>query len=440
MTLPSSLRLKNSPNSQGNLPSSLKPKKKVAPSFDETRPMETDEDLQRDIERNQAQFTSRMLERTLGAAGSLAEMIPEELGLFLPGVTSLKALPSESDIRKQTSKLGNGYLEPKNKLEERVGEFSGDVASYMTGGAGKTALGTAARTIGIPLAGQIAKEAGEKIGLGEKGQDHLRLGSMVILDLMGLRHGVMEGGAKKYGLNRLNEARQAASNSLPTEVPILEKELLRHEGKLSKGLSGPAKQPTLDAIKDIKSQIIDGKIDPSLFTTLREDINKAIGNLGGFTLKGASKSTHREAIIHLNELKNSIIRAGNRWGRKNSPEFLKNWRAGNEALSADYKSKEISKFIGKHTKVTNPILRTALGLSTMHHPVAAGAAMAGKALAKKGITFPSEIMYKFFKSKVLNQLYGKVLTEASKGNGPALASSVKKLEMQMKKEGIEEDQ
>lgn len=436
MTLPPSLRLKEKPQGmqtqQNNLPPSLKPKSKIpeqTPNFD------SDEDLDREIDRNQAMLFSRMLERTLGTPGDVALLLPDKVregGL-------LKHLPTSAELREKSEKWSQGYTSPKTEFEEKAGETLGDVASFMTGGPGKNIFTTATRMIGIPLAGQFAKEGIEKLGGSEGQKDVARLGTMLLLDLWGARRGVGQGGAYKFGINSLEKAEKAIPKGAMADASVFSKKLNSLKSNLQAGITGPHTNEGIRVIDQILGKISNGKIEASLFPRLRKDINKLIDDMQGFSLSGPSRSVRKATVAHLNDAKSALIQAGNRWGRRNSPEFFKSWREGNEALSVYHKSNQISSLIKKHTDIKSPFLKSLLGIHAYHNPVAAAAVGAAKFGIRKGVQATTALPYRFMKSKTLRNLYTSVIKEASKGNGKAVAALSAKLEHQMKKEGLEED-
>lgn len=421
------------PQQQSNFPSSFVPKqqKEGKPSF------ESDENLDREIERNQAVLTSRMLERLFGTPGNIYQSLPEAWKKINPLDALHSKLPTEEKLRGLSEKYSGGYTKPKNSLEEKSGEVAGDIASFSIGSGGKTLLGHAARTIGIPLAGAFAKEGIAKVGGGKNAQEYGKLGTMLLLDLWGLKHGVMEGGAKKFGQNRLNDAKKAIPEGARAHVPGLEKELNALESSLKEGFTGPHTSDALRAIDELRGKITNGTMDASLFPKLRESVNLLIENMKGFSLGGPPARIKQLAVENLNKVKKTIIEEGSKWGKQHAPEFAKNWAEGNEALAVAAKSKELANYISKHAKIKNPILKHIFGLHAYHNPVGAAALTGVKKTLEVGTHFPIALAYRFFKSKVLRDLYQQVLKEAIKSNASGVASGMEKLEKEIKKEKIE---
>jgi hypothetical protein len=410
----------------------LSQKKLEKPSF------ETDEDLEREIERSQAQFTSRMLERFFGTPGNIYQMLPKFVHKANPLHFLHKRLPTEQQLRSLSQKITHGYTAPKTELEEKVGEFGADISSFALGTPGKTLLGGLSRVVGIPLAGQIAKEGVEKLGGGRTSQEYTKLGTMFLMDLWGLKKGVLEGGAYKYGINRLEQAKNAIPKDALADVSIFQKKLTNLEKGLKSGVTGPHTNESLRTIEEIRGHIKNGQMEAWRFPKIREDINKLIDNLKGFSVFDPIPTKIKKAsIANLNQVKSALIQAGNRWGRGNSPEFFQNWREGNEALAVYQRSNDFGRFFARKTKINNQVLRHLLGAGLYHHPFTIGGLAAAKKGLEIGTRFPTAMAIRFFSSKVLRKLYEKVLAEAARSDVPAAAATIKNIEKEMGKEQIQ---
>ncbi len=296
-------------------------------------------------------------------------------------------------------------------------------------------MSSLSRTIGIPLAGQMVKEGVGKLGGSEKTKEYAKLGSQVLLDLWGINKG-NGGGAKAFGQRSLDEAEKAIPKNAIADVKVFQKSLQKTKNELRGGVTGEHTSEALRVIDEIEGHIKDGHMDAWRFPKIRKDINKIIENLKGFSLTGPPRNIKRAAVENINTVKKSLIQAGNRWGRGNSPEFFKKWREGNEALSVYYKSNDLANFFSKATKIKNPVLKVMLGVHGYHNPVK----YAGLQVARKGIElatkFPTAKVYRFTKSKVLRKLYSDVMKEGAKGNSGAASSAISKLEKEMEKEDI----
>lgn len=431
--LPPSFRPRNVENTsvkQPSFPKSFQPKQEKQPN------QEHENDTEREIERNQAQITSRMLERLFGTPGNIFQSLPQGVKNLIPASPLFEKLPTEKQLREKSEKLSRGYTKPRTQFEERVGDIAADVASFSVGGGSKTILGNTARVLGIPLAGEFAKEGIKRVGGSEKSQANAKLGTMLLLDLWGLKKGVMQGGAKQWGFNRLEDAEKAIPKNSMANVQHLESKLKALESNFKGGITGPHTSEPLRAIEETLGHIKNGQMPAEKFPRLRKDINKLIENMKGFTLGGPPRQIKKAALKNLNDVKSAIIDAGNKWGKQHAPEFYKNWSEGNEALAVFSKSREIGRFLSKHTKVKNPAVKMLFGMHAFKHPVAGAALAAGKKAAEKTTEFSLGLAYRFFKSKVLRDLYTDVVKEAAKGNAGAVASLSRKLDKEAEKEDM----
>ena len=416
-------------SSEVKMPSSFKPINKE-PKKQEEFPFEGENDLDREIERNTAMLTSRAIERVAGIPGDIASLFPGSEG---------KRLPTSSELREKSEKLSLGYTKPKTDAEEKGGEFIGDVASLIAGPLGVSKLGTIGRAIGIPLAGQIAREGTEKLSGSKKAGEYAKMGTMLLTDLWGLRKGIGQGGAKEFGFKSLDNAEKAIPKGAIAKVPALEAGLVNLEHSLKSGVTGPHSDEALRVIKEIKGHIVKGEMEASKFPTIRKDINKIIENSQGFKIGGPSKAIRRSSVKNLDKVKKEIIKAGEDWGKKNSPEFYKGWKEGNEALSVFYKSKQIGDVISKFTKINSLPVRIMLGMEAAHHPLIAIASTGAVKTAGAAIKGNIALAYRFMESPVLRKLYSSVLKEAAKGNAQQASILAQKLDKQAHKEGLKVD-
>jgi hypothetical protein len=407
-----------------SLPSTLKPKKK------EQFPYEGENDLDREIERNVAQGTSRMLETALGMPGDLYSFAKSIFG-FSPETN----LPTSQSLRKFSEKATLGYTKPKSELEEKGGEIFQDIASFMIPGSKQYSM---MRNIGIPIVANLAKE-GIKMARGEKSSDAAKFGLMVTLDLMANRSG-MGGGAKKYAGKLFQEAEKSVPKGLSINASNLNHYLTETEKELSKGGSRPSTKQALEKIKEIKAEIKNGKIDLKNLIAYRPAINEVIDDLGGFEY--ILKPKIKEKIIkNMQEVKKSVIKSSEEYGDRFNPKFLNLSRSANEAWAAYEKSNKIANFLNKHfgKKALGVGVKTILGIGA---PVV-GAAKVGAALTT-AIGTPLTLSYQAFKilnrvknSPTLRKYYGNILLGATKGNIPQVSRNLSALNKELEEQDQE---
>lgn len=406
------------------LPSTLKSKKK------ENLPYEGENDLDREIERNIAQGTSRMLETFIGAPGDIYSFTKSLFGLSPETI-----LPTSKSLREFSEKSTLGYTKPKSESEERAGEILQDVASFMIPGSKQYSL---MRNIGIPIIANLAKE-GIKMAGAEKSSEAAKIGLMVGLDLMANRSG-MGGGAKKYAGKLFDEAEKSVPKGLSINASNLNHYLTETEKELSKGGSRPSTKQALEKIKEIKGEIKNGKIDLKNLIAYRPAINEVIDDLGGFEyiLKPKIKG---KIIKNMQEVKKSIIKSAEEYGEKFNPKFLNLSRSANEAWAAYEKSNKIANFLNKHfgKKALGMGVKSVLGIGA---PVL-GAVKAGTALTT-GIAIPLTASYQAFKilnrvqnSPTLRKYYGNILSGSIKGNVPQVSRNLSALNKELEEEDQE---
>ena len=188
-------------------------------------PFEGENDLDREIERNQARNISRMTERTLGLPGDVVSMIQ--------GLTGKKTeefpLPTSQKIKETSERLTRGYTKPQTPFEEKTDEYMEDVASMMLPGGGGYSI---TRNIGIPLVGNLAKEGIKYKGGDEKESACTKMGSMVLLDLLFNRG---KGGVRGHIGKKFQAAEAAIPQGAVANARALESALSNLETSLHRG-------------------------------------------------------------------------------------------------------------------------------------------------------------------------------------------------------------
>jgi len=315
-----------------------------------------DFDLEREIERNIAQQSSRMGETILGIPGDL-----EYFSRWLIGNEGENLLPTSSKLREKSEKASLGYTKPKNNFEEKTGQILSDIATFSVPGAGKHSL---VRNIGIPIAGHLAEEGFKFAGYGEKAQVGSRIGTMIILDLIGHRFGM--GGSKKLANELFKKAESEIKPGMMIPAKGLESGIDSIEKALRAGGTKPSTPQALTKIEEIRSHIKNGQIDAKDLVPFRQSINEVIEGTGGWDLllQPGLKSKIKN---NLNDVKKEVIKAAEQVGETN-PEFVKNWRAANEAFAANARSEKIENMLekvigrGKANKITSGAIKALPGL------------------------------------------------------------------------------
>ncbi len=427
-SLPPSLKLKSNPvqTHKENQPSSLKLKNQNLPASlklkNENFPLENENDLDREIERNQAQQTSRMLEGVFGLPGDLINFAGSALG-FEPKV------PGSQKLREVSENISQGYTKPKNEEEEKVGNIMQDIALFAIPGAKHYSL---ARNIGIPLVSELAKEGIKYAGGDDKKQAYGKIGTMVMLDLLSHRKAL--GTAKEYASSLFKKADEAIPKGLSINATNLEKSLNKLEETFKMGGSRPSTPEALEKLSEIRGEIKNGKINLKNLVAYRPAINEWIDKAKGFEIGGNSDKIRRQIIHNLNDVKGEVIKAAEEYGAKYNPEYLKLSQNANEAYSAYAQSNKISNFIEKKvgSKIQSKALKAILGLGGLGS--LGGAAGLGTTLLAGSVGLTTALGYKAFKtilrgkSPTLRKHYFNILEGALKGNTSQVLKNTKELD------------
>lgn len=390
------------------------------------------ENIQKNIERNAARSTSRIAERMLGLPGDI-------LG-FVAGMTNEKPLlPSSADFQRISEKLTGGYTAPRNESEAALDEFIGDVGSFALPGGSNYSF---ARNLGIPLVANLAKEGIKYTGAADSTQAAVKNGTMFALDLLNPKKGLPSVG--RYINSLFRDAEAAIPSGALADAKDLSSSLKDLKNLLRRGGKAASDVPALKKISELENRILNNQISAHELPAFRVKINEAISELGGFGVQ-LPKSVKRTAISKLGNVKDAVIKAGEKYGATN-PEFLINWRNANEAAAVAHKSNYITNLIQKHflTKFTSNAAKALFGLG-----VVPGAAYGGLKGATVGLGATAglaslyegtKILHRVIASPTLRKYYSNVITNASKNNIPSMMSNLSLLDKKLADEERKEQE
>lgn len=410
---------------------SIKPK----PSEEKELPFEGENDLERDIERQVARGTSRIIETGLGAPGDI-EQFARYLWSAISGKESENLLPTSKDIQGKLEKYGQGYLSAQNEGEKQSDDFVKEVASFSLPGSGASIT----RNLGIPIATNLLKEGIKLHGGSDKKAEYSKLGTMFLLDILSNRSGVGMGGAKKYAGNLFNESEKLIPKGVSLNANKLQSGLNKLKSDLQKGGTAPSTSQAITKVDEILGKINkNGKIPVDELVATRKRINEIIESGGGFEFHVKDK-IRQKAINNLNDVKKHVIEGLDDYGKVN-PKFGELNRAANEAYGAYSASNVVTNFLKKNfgDKIQSGTLKTILGLggaggvaaAAKYFPLTSGVAAASLPIYQ-GI----KIAQRVWNSPVLKKYYGDILKHSLKGSVPATANSIKKLDEKL----VEEEQ
>lgn len=385
-------------------------------------------EFENEILRNQAQQTSRMVESIAGLPGDLVNFVGGLFG-YEPNA------PGSEKLRDVSEEISGGYTKPQNETEEKAGELMQDVALFAMPGAKYYSV---SRNIGIPVAANLVKEGIKYTGADEKQQAYGKIGSMVILDLLGHRKSL--GSSKEFASSLFQKADEAIPKGLSVSSVNLEKSLGSLENSLKAGGERPATGDALKKISEIKKEIKNGKIDLKDLVAYRPAINEWIDKYKGFDIQ-SSPAIRKKIINNLNQVKGEVIKAAEEYGERYNPEYLKLSRSANEAYAAYSQSNKIANFIEKHasSKLKSTGAKALLGgaLAGGGGGLISGLGITGGALgAGAGLSYAVFKRILRSKSPTLRNHYFQIIEGASKGN----AGQVIKNAMLLDKELMEMDE
>lgn len=407
---------------QNKIPSFLSRAKKIPETYPEEA-YPSDEEIQRNIERNQAQFFSRMGETVLGLPGDLANFVGGMFGYDFN-------LPGSKKLRELSEKVTGGYTAPQSEGEERMGEFMQDIASFAIPGAKHYGL---ARNLGIPAVANLVKEGIKLTEPESKYADASKIGTMVLLDLLGHRKAL--GSAKDYSSSLFQKADQAIPNGISYEAGNLENSLNSLEKTFKMGGKRPSTGDALEKISEIKDEIKDGRIDLKGLLAYRQSINELIDKYKGFDITVSNPAIRSKIINNLQKVKGEVINAGEEYGKKYNPEYLKLSQAANESYAAVQQSNKIANAIEKYApklkSTAAKILLGAGGLGAFGTGVKIGGAQLAAPLI---LGTPAYKLFKTIlraKSPTLRNHYFKILEGAAKGNSAQIIKNAKSLDKEL---------
>jgi hypothetical protein len=390
-------------------------------------PLEGENDLEREIERNIAQQTARMGEAAIGLPGDVWSFAKSLLG-FDPETN----LPTSEKLREFTEQASQGYLEPQNEFESRVGELQQDITSMMTPGSNVYSL---ARNIGIPVVANLVKEGiniagGDKIGTGAK------IGTMIILDLISQRRG----GAKKYASKLFEEGDKLVPKGEKAFLPHFETYLKTLEKTMESGGSRPSTSEPLKKIRELLERSKNGEIEVRELMDFRQAINEIKDSMGGYNVEVPPK-IKRKIIFNLDQVKGEVIKGLDEYGKLKNPKFRELNKAANESWAAIEQSDKMATFIKKTVKdsIKNPGVKHILGLGGAGYGIVAHGATIAKASAVAAIPLYAgyqtyKVLHQIIKSPTLRRYYGNVLKGAASGNASQVLINAKALDKELEEE------
>lgn len=406
------------------------PQQEIEQETNKEFPLEGENDLDREIERNIAQQTSRQLEAIGGITGDLGSFAESITGIPLIGGLLGHFLPSSEDLKEVSEKASQGYTSPQNELEKSVGELQQDIANFMVPGSNQYSM---LRNIGIPVVANLTKE-GIKLTGSEKTASAAKIGIMIVLDIMSQRMG----GAKKHIQNLFQEMEKHTPDGIKVNASKLEKDLNKTRLVQEKGGERPSTGKSLSKINEILGKKIENEtIKLNELPALRVAINEAIDDLKGFEYIFKPK-LKKQIISNLQDVKRDVINALEDYAKVNDPELYRLSRSANEAHAAYSKSNKIKEFLDKNfgSRALSKPVQILLGLGGAGTAIASKGALIG-AVPLAGAYQSVKMISRLKNSPTLRKYYSSVLKSAEVGNVPQAARGIKAMEKELEEEDFE---
>lgn len=380
--------------------------------------------------RNVARTGSRITETIAGLPGdiiqttkAIGEKLPE-VPKFLEGSPSpireplkkaAETLPTSKKLKQKATEQSKGYLEPRNELESFADDVFSDAASLLLPGKTKIPF---AKSLGVALAGNSAKEFAKEAGVGDTGQFLTKLGTMFFAGSL------KPGQADKLVKSLYEKSHKAVPKDTMLNSDALIKNADKLENELKKGLSTSTKEPILKDLKELKNKGAGGAIPFEDVIESYRNINEKMTSKHLF--ETLNKPEQKILKQNYNKLKDVLSQSLNDYGKHN-PEFINNWRAANEGYSAIQQSKRISNSLKKAFQLKH-VLTSGPAYAFLHylHPAIGMKTIAGTA-AGFGFLKGSELAARFAKSPNLRRHYLNLIKDSAEENIPGLIKNISKL-------------
>lgn len=359
---------------------------------------------------------------TMGLMGkALQSMMGQEGWDRFVGIQN-QILPTSEDVKKMTLAATGDYTKPKTKNEKRFQEFSADVGS-MGGARGATRARTMILNLGIPAAGQAAKETVEELGFGEDAGNKSKLAAQIGLTLL---EGV---NAPAYAAQLMNEGRNGYNPNIVANVPRYENEINQVARRMYH--ADPRSALARDQINAILNHDL-----PNGQTSIRDlmnrydSLNAAKRDRGLFEL---GRTDRRAAIRNINEVRDAVRREIEQIGSVN-PQALQSWQNGVQAFSVIHQSNAITNNVNRW--LSGPIGKGAI--STLFGASAYGAikapAVAGTLGAIGALGYKtSQVAMRVWRDPNLANYYWQAMRAAAMNNGSMFMANYNKLNKEYEK-------
>ena len=401
---------------------------------EQPHPADTEDDLDKEIERHIGRLTSRGLEQVVGAAGNLRDLgyavkksfrenyLPEDLknepkmdkyfDETIPIANNISKLigylPTSKELKGKSQELTKGYTTPQGKTEEIGDEvFESLVQSALPGQGPRNVW----KNIAAPVAGVLGKEAIKYMGGGEKSQALTQLGLNLVLPLMA-------GNAPQLNREVWNDVRQSVPNvTVPTQQLLTRARGI--EQRIQRGLGSRSETQAERTLNNLIEKLERGTISADELMASNISLNEIVGDPELFGRGG-----------HWFEEMRGIIREGMEAVGQQAPEWYQRWQGANEIHGAIANSNHIANMINRHAEPMVSEGARALFRAASHGTAKAAAVLPPVYAIYKG----TQILQRMAQSPHLMQYYNGVMVNALRGNTARMAAELEKLDEALLKE------
>lgn len=314
-----------------------------------------------------------------------------------------RVLPTSKELKAASIKASKGFTEPKNKGEE-IGDEYAELVGQLIGPM------KFRKALGIAALGTAAKEGTKVFGLGEGTQEAAKLGTTLIASMFNPK-GVKNlwKGYYDEATKHITPSAMVSANPLQIKLNILENELL-------KGIGAPSESAVLKVINDVKGKINNGQIGVDEAVAAKRSLNEIMGDT-------ALLERGRTLFTKVGNAIDGTIKL------YQNPDFIKNFRAANEAFGGYAKSRKLSNWLNRMIG-GKPVVKAlfAAGAEAAGGHLELVAPTLGIAGVAGGLVKGAELMQRIMSNKTLRKYYLDMLINGMKENTRGAIASASKLE------------
>jgi hypothetical protein len=283
--------------------------------------------------------------------------------------------------------------------------------------------------LGIPAAGQAAKETVKELGFGEDAGTWSKLAAQTALVLL---EGV---NAPCYAAQLMNEGRNGFGPNVVVNVPRYENDI----NQVARGMyqGDPRSALAQQQIAGIRNDIQNGQTSMRDLMNRYDALNAAKRDRGLFELGRADR---RAAVRNINQVRDSVRREIEHLGAAN-PQALQSWQNGVQAFSVIHGSNAITNNVNRW--LSGPVGKGAI--STLFGAGAYGAFKAPLVAGSAAALLPAgykaaQVATRVWRDPNLANYYWQAMQAAAQNNGPMFLANYNRLNKAYEKKYGQESQ